>query len=189
MSRKNVDISKLNLEKIGGRIAYIRLSNGLTMETFGNIVGVTKGNVSNFEKHKYEPSYKVLVELSKHFNVNSDWILTGEGEPYFKDNKLMELFPNEVAELFSNYSDRQRALSINRELIELEKLDSETFIRVESYIRGALDTIRGIRNVTPYNGPERRKGQRRNHDHPDQIPDGQDRRTGEDRRKVSGGTL
>ena len=175
------------------RTFFDRLKSVIDEKTGGkHTVFAKKAGIpaSTFQSYMSEriPHPEHLIRIFETFGVSIDWLLTGEGDPYFKTNKLKELFPDEAAELFSGFLDRQRALSINRELIELEKLDSENFKRVESYIKGTLDTIREIRKVTPYNGPDRRKGQRRIQDHPDQIPDGQDRRTGEDRRKVSGGS-
>lgn len=179
--------TKYSLLELGERIKYIRKRLSISQKEMANRLGIAISTYQYYERGEREVPSSILFKLTT-FGFDSRWLLLGEGEPYLKNDKVEGLIPNEAMESLSGFSDRQRALSINRELIELEKLDSETFIRVESYIKGALDTIRGIRKVTPYNGPERRKGQRRIQAHPDQIPDGQDRRTGEDRRKVSGGS-
>ena len=137
-----------------------------------------------------------LLRIHDVFGVDLNWLLTGEGEPLFEEktykfsnNNFSDLIEFQKSDLIQCFIDIQRALNINLELFELEKLYSETFKRVESYIKGTLDTIKEIRKVTPYDGPDRRRGERRIEDQPDQIPDGQDRRSGLERRKVSGGNL
>ena len=151
------------------------------------IFGISSENLSN-KIRRNSIDINGLVSWAVANNIDLNWLLTGKRVSFLKSDKIEELFPNKELGLYDGFIDKQRALDICLELMELEKLDRETFKRVESYIKGTLDTIREIRKVTPYNGPERRKGQRRIQDHPDQIPDGQDRRTGEDRRKVSGGS-
>lgn len=46
-------------------IAEARKSLQMTQEVFGEAIGYTKGNVSQWEKGKYEPPYHVLREISK----------------------------------------------------------------------------------------------------------------------------
>jgi len=84
MSRKKVNISELNLKKVGGRIAYIRIKEGLNQEQFGKNIGLSKSNISCFENHKYEPSFQVIVKILEHYKINSDWLLFEHGDPYIK---------------------------------------------------------------------------------------------------------
>lgn len=81
MSRKKINISDLNLKKIGGRVAYIRIKNGLNQEEFGKKIGITKSNVSSIENHLYEPSYQPIVQIIEKFKLNPVWFLIGEGDP------------------------------------------------------------------------------------------------------------
>jgi transcriptional regulator with XRE-family HTH domain len=82
MSRKKIDISQLDLTKIGGRFAYVRLFYGQDQDVFAKNIGLSISNVSNVENYKYDPSFKPLKKLIEIYKVNPIWLLTGEGEPY-----------------------------------------------------------------------------------------------------------
>ncbi len=84
MSRKKVSISELNLTSIGGRVSYVRLTKGLNQEDFGKKIGISKGNISSFENHKYEPSYRVLVQIIEQYKVDPNWLLTGKSEKHIE---------------------------------------------------------------------------------------------------------
>ena len=85
MSRKKTKLSELNLKKIGHRIAFIRLKAGEKQEEFGKRVEISKGNVSDMENCKHNPSYIPIVRIIEKYSVNPEWLLFGEGDIYNKD--------------------------------------------------------------------------------------------------------
>jgi transcriptional regulator with XRE-family HTH domain len=84
MSRKKLKKSELNLKKIGGRIACIRLEYDLNQAQFADIIGISKGNLSGLENHQYNPSYQAIGQILENFNVDPDWFLLGKGDTYTK---------------------------------------------------------------------------------------------------------
>lgn len=62
------------------RIKKVRKSHNLTMERFGNRIGITKSSVSLLESGKNSPSEQTLKLICKEFNVNMEWLQTGNGE-------------------------------------------------------------------------------------------------------------
>ncbi|MGD9161344.1 MAG: helix-turn-helix transcriptional regulator [Desulfobacteraceae bacterium] len=82
MSRKKIDISQINMDKIGGRFTYVRLFYGQNQGEFAKNIGLSVSNVSNIENHKYEPSFEPLRKLIEIYKVNPIWLLSGEDEPY-----------------------------------------------------------------------------------------------------------
>jgi transcriptional regulator with XRE-family HTH domain len=87
MSRKKTHKSELDLNKIGGRIAFIRLENGLSHKEFADSLEISASNLSEVENHKHNPSYIPITRIVNKFNVNPMWLLSGEGDTYIKDNK------------------------------------------------------------------------------------------------------
>lgn len=62
------------------RIKKVRKTNNLTMEQFGNRIGITKSSVSLLESGKNSPSEQTLKLICKEFNINMDWLQTGNGD-------------------------------------------------------------------------------------------------------------
>lgn len=62
------------------RIKKVRKLNNLTMEQFGNRIGITKSSVSLLESGKNSPSEQTLKLICKEFNVDMEWLQTGNGE-------------------------------------------------------------------------------------------------------------
>ncbi len=68
--------------KYQDRIKYIR--GDLTQKEFAKKIGVHFGTVRFFEQG-HIPKGEMLLTLRRELNVNIDWLLTGNGEPYIKD--------------------------------------------------------------------------------------------------------
>lgn len=64
------------------RIRKVRADSGLSMEKFGERIGITKSSVSLLESGKNNPSEQTLKLICKEFKVNYDWLAVGEGEMY-----------------------------------------------------------------------------------------------------------
>lgn len=66
------------MQTIGERIRYKRMTHKMSMQVLADALGKSKGNISDYEKGKYEPSAQTVIALSRIFNVSADWILTGK---------------------------------------------------------------------------------------------------------------
>lgn len=143
MSRKKVQISELDLNKIGGRIAYIRLSNDENQDVFAIKTGLSKSNVSGLENHKYEPSFKALVQISEIYSVNANWLLFGKGDIFINEDNVSNknVIPYENAidaqhmSLIKQFENKELALELNSDLIKLEKLDVESLYEINDLIK------------------------------------------------------
>ena len=66
----------------GERVKEIRKSLGLTLEKFGDKVGVTKGAISAIENGNRNLTDQMAISICREFNVNENWLRTGEGEMF-----------------------------------------------------------------------------------------------------------
>lgn len=66
------------------RIKNIRKENNLTMEQFGNRIGVTKSSVSMIESGKNKPSEQTIKLICKEFNISYLWLTEGI-EPMYEE--------------------------------------------------------------------------------------------------------
>lgn len=69
----------------GERIREVRNTLGLTLEKFGDRLGVTKVAISNIEKGNRNLTEQMAKAICREFNVDYMWLTTGDGE-MFIDN-------------------------------------------------------------------------------------------------------
>lgn len=65
---------------IGARLRQLRKANKLSGEKFGDLCGVTKGTVSQWESDQTTPTLDRLVELHKRLDFSFDWLLNGKDD-------------------------------------------------------------------------------------------------------------
>lgn len=70
---------------------------GLTMEEFGERVGVTRSAISNIESGRRNVSEQIIKAICREFAVREDWIRNGNGEP------LLTSKYSEIDSLVKNY--------------------------------------------------------------------------------------
>ena len=66
----------------GERIREVRKTLGLTLEKFGEKIGMKKNSVSQIENGKNSVTEQVVKSICREFNVDYIWLTTGEGEMF-----------------------------------------------------------------------------------------------------------
>ena len=66
------------------RIKELRKILELNQTDFGNRIGIKQGSVAAYENGARTPIDAVIVSICREFNVNEDWLRTGEGEMFCK---------------------------------------------------------------------------------------------------------
>lgn len=56
----------------------LREKNNLTQKEFAKLIGVSQGNVGDWERGRSLPGTSVLIKIVNQFNVSADWLLTGK---------------------------------------------------------------------------------------------------------------
>ena len=67
---------------IGLRVKQIRKKLNLTLEDFGNKVGVTKQTISRIENGVNNLTDQMAKAICREYHVNYDWLTYGEGEMF-----------------------------------------------------------------------------------------------------------
>ena len=70
----------------GERVKVIRKSLGLTLEKFGEKLGVGKTAISLIESGKNNLTEQMAKAICREFKVNYIWLTTGEGEMFIESN-------------------------------------------------------------------------------------------------------
>jgi len=110
------------------RIKQIRNEAKLTQEEFAKRLGVKRNTVATYEMGRSTPIDAVLSLICREFNINDEWLRTGNGQPYtmLPKNEMVE----KAASLLS-YRDPNFEALINI-YSELDKDDREILIRIGS---------------------------------------------------------
>lgn len=66
----------------GERVREIRKALSLTLEKFGEKLGVGKGAISKIEKDDRNLTEQMAVSICREYNVNYDYLMNGEGEMF-----------------------------------------------------------------------------------------------------------
>ncbi|WP_099468356.1 helix-turn-helix domain-containing protein [Konateibacter massiliensis] len=64
------------------RLKELRTHLGLSQEAFGETVGVTKAAISRIESGTNSLSDRMILSITTQFNVNEEWLRTGNGEMF-----------------------------------------------------------------------------------------------------------
>ena len=64
------------------RIKDLRKALGLTLEKFGDALGVTKTAISRLESGERGVTEQMFKSICRDFEVNEEWLRTGEGEMF-----------------------------------------------------------------------------------------------------------
>lgn len=66
----------------GERVREIRKELGLTLEKFGEKLGVKKNAISQLENGRNSLTDQMVKSICREYNVNYDYIMSGEGEMF-----------------------------------------------------------------------------------------------------------
>ena len=111
------------------RIKAIRKHYDLTQTEFGDRIGVKGNTITNYENDLRNPSDAIIVSICREFNVNEEWLRTGNGEmfqPITKNDEISKLFGEVLKE--SNDDFKWRLISA------LAKLDDVGWEKLENLI-------------------------------------------------------
>ena len=75
------------------RIKQLRKALNLTQQEFADKIMVKRNTVATYEMGRSEPSDSAFSLICREFNVNPDWLRTGEGEMFVQltdQQKLMK---------------------------------------------------------------------------------------------------
>lgn len=111
------------------RIKKVRKSEGLTQVEFGERIGVKGNTVTNYETGLRTPTDAVLLSICREFNVNEEWLRTGNGEMFNPE------IPNqEIANMLADVLKLENKDFRKRLLVALSKLDSDGWHELEKFI-------------------------------------------------------
>jgi len=114
----------------GERVREVRKNLGLTLEKFGDKIGMKKNSVSQIENGKNNVTDANIKAICREFNVDYIWLTTGKGEMFVdSDDDFLE----KIDRIMAGENDARK--SMVKILVDASDDDIQTFDRlVNQYI-------------------------------------------------------
>lgn len=109
----------------GERIKDVRNSLGLTLEKFGEKLGVTKTAISRIEKGERSLTEQMTKSICREFSVDYMWLTTGEGEMFVESD---DDFFERIDRIMAGEDDARKNLF--KALLEASDEDIAAFQRI-----------------------------------------------------------
>ena len=111
------------------RVKELRKSLGLTQEKFGERVGVKKNTISQIESGVNGVTDQLRLSVCREFNVNEDWLRTGEGSMFSEPDEDEEI-TKFLGDILTDKPDfRRRLISV------LSRMTPDEWALLEAKIR------------------------------------------------------
>ena len=76
-------------DTIGDRVRKLRKSHALTQKEFGDSISIAHSSVCLLERDKLGRIDRTLNDICKEYNVNKEWLLTGQGSIYAENESFI----------------------------------------------------------------------------------------------------
>lgn len=117
----------------GERVKELRKSLGLTLEKFGERLGVGKTAISKIEKGENNLSDQMFKSICREYGVREEWLRSGEGDPFGAQTKNQRILA------FANQVMADEDASFRNRLVDaLSRLDESEWETLEKI---ALDVV------------------------------------------------
>lgn len=109
----------------GERIRELRKTLKMTMEQFGEKIGVTKSTISNIENGNRNATEHMVKSICREFNVDYIWLTTGDGEMFVDTD---DVFIERIDRIMVGEDDARKNLF--KALLEASDEDIAAFQRI-----------------------------------------------------------
>nr|UVN04778.1 MAG: helix-turn-helix domain protein [Bacteriophage sp.] len=118
---------------IGDRIIEIRKEENLSQEEFGKKIGLSRSIIGCYEKNIRNVSDRTIRDICSNFNVNEDWLRTGNGDK--------EAIPKDIHDLTKVLSEISLSDNIQLHKItsKLLNLDEKYLVLIENLIDALIE--------------------------------------------------
>lgn len=116
--------------EINERIRYLRKNElHMTQDVFASKIDLSRSNLGNIEIGRIAVTERVISSICRVFNVNEDWLKTGNGDPFIPMSR------EEQIEDFMGDVLREEPTFKRRLISALAKLSDEDWIMLEKKLK------------------------------------------------------
>ena len=116
-----------NMYEINDRIKELRKALNLSQTEFGERLHVGRGVINNIDHNICEPKSLFLDNVAATFNVDRDWLETGEGEMFVEKTREEEILDWATSLLSADNEFKRRFI------YALSRLDEAGWLTIEHF--------------------------------------------------------
>lgn len=117
------------IKKLKDRIKQIRKNAKLTQVEFGEKIGVKGNTITNYENGLRNPTDAVILSICREFNVNEEWLRTGEGDMFVETSE-----DEQIAEFVGRTLSNKPETFRKRLILALSTLDDDEWDLLEKIL-------------------------------------------------------
>lgn len=122
------------------RIRLLRKELGLNQSDFGNKIGVKQGTVAGYESGARTPLDAVVSSICREFDVNEEWLRTGEGEMFEQMTEQQKLL--KYTGMLLKGKDSAIVNAIQSFIVTYEQLDDTSKATLEKIAQQFIDNLK-----------------------------------------------
>ena len=122
------------------RIRLLRKELGLNQSDFGNKIGVKQGTVAGYESGARTPLDAVVSSICREFDVNEEWLRTGEGEMFEQMTEQQKL--RKYTGMLLKDKDSAIVNAIQSFIVTYEQLDDTSKATLEKIAQQFIDNLK-----------------------------------------------
>lgn len=115
------------------RIKNLRKQLGLTQSEFGEKIGLKGNTITNYENNIRTPSDAVIYSICREFNVNEQWLRSGEGDMFLRLSRN-----DEIAAYVARVMKDENAYYQQKMLLFFSRLSPEMLKKLEEVAKDIL---------------------------------------------------
>ena len=122
------------------RIRLLRKELGLNQSDLGNKIGVKEGTVAGYESGARTPLDAVVSSICREFDVNEEWLRTGEGEMFEQMTEQQKLL--KYTGMLLKDKDSAIVNAIQSFIVTYEQLDDTSKATLEKIAQQFIDNLK-----------------------------------------------
>lgn len=111
------------------RLKKLRKELDMTQQEFADRIGIKRNSLANYETGRNTPIDAIIVSICREFNVNENWLRTGEGEMFIEMS-----YDDEIAQFVGQVMDEEDDSFKKRLISGLAALDDNGWKVLEDFL-------------------------------------------------------
>ena len=111
------------------RLRQLRKALDITQQEFADRIGIKRNSYANYETGRNTPIDAIILSICREFNVNEEWLRTGEGEMFEELTEQQKIL--KYTALLLKDKDSARANAIQTLIVTYEQLDDASKTTLE----------------------------------------------------------